>query len=283
MPSTRWFSRVHGRSLLAVAAILAADTAGADEGITLPKGTAIDIVMADSLSSRFASVGDGFDARLARALYLDGRPVLLAGTPVEGEVDAVESLRNGAESGYVGVRFVSIVLPSERTSTKIAATLSGMPQADAADPQLLEQEIRLAVVLIAASPASGREEAIVLDKSAAGDYSQTRLSESDVEVSAGTQLSMQLDEPLTAPAHAVRAALRTEVVRARQASSTDTAAIQRALKARALYSGPIDGYLGDETRLGILKFQIDSKYPATGDVDARMLAALGLRPTAAGK
>ncbi len=283
MARRRWFSGVHSRWLLTLALVTASTTIGADDRLTLAKGTAIDIIMADSLSSRWATVGDGFEVRLARALYLDGRLVLPAGTVIEGRVESVESLRRGAKSGYVGIRFVSIVLPSERMPKQLAAVLSGMPQSDPADPAPLEPERRFPVVLIASSPASGHEGAVVLDEAAADDYSRTRLSDSDVDIAAGTQLSMQLDEPLTLPAHAVRAAVRNEARRTRQSLSADVAGIQRALKRRDLYSGPIDGELGDSTRLGIIRLQIESQLPPTGDLDARTLAALGLLSAAVGR
>jgi hypothetical protein len=277
LSSPRWFSRLHGAGLLGLS-FLVASAAGPDDRLTLARGTAIDMVLVDPLSSRSARVGDAFAARLARDVYLDGRPVLAAGTAIEGEVESVESLRGGATSGYLGVRFVRIVLPSEQASSKMRATLSGMPQADAGDP--FEPAVRLPVVLIAASPSSGRGGSLVLDASAAEDYSRTRLSGSDVDVAAGTELSMQLDQPLALPAHVLRAALRTEARRTRQTSGNDVAAIQRALEARRLYSGPIDGLLDDATRLGILRFQIQSNHPATGDLDAWTLSALGLRSAA---
>jgi hypothetical protein len=262
---------------LPVIAFLATSNAVAeDRDVTLAKGTAIDIVFVDSLSSGTASVGDAFQARMARALYVDGRLVLVAGTAIEGEVQAVESLRDGAKSGYVGVRFVSIVLPADRTATKMAATLSGIPQAGADDLPPIEEEARFPVVLIAAARPNDGPGALVLDRSGADDYAQTRLSESEVDVVAGTLLSMQLDKALTLPARAMAASARAEARRARQASSMDVAALQRALTERGLYSGLADGELGDSTRLGILRLQIESKRPATGELDAGTLALLGL-------
>src|SRR5687768_11592637 len=90
-------------SLVAVLVMVASAGMAADATLTVPKGTAVDLLLSEPLTSRTAVVGDAFHATLARALYVEGQPALAAGTEVLGVVDVVKSLNDGARSGFVGV------------------------------------------------------------------------------------------------------------------------------------------------------------------------------------
>lgn len=54
----------------------------------------------------------------------------------------------------------------------------------------------------------------------------------------------------------------------------DVKDVQRALKKKGYYNGPIDGRAGDKTRSGVREFQQDEDLPATGRINAATLLRL---------
>ena len=66
---------VASRGYAGLFALLTA-VAAAAEGITIPKGTAVELTLMDGLSTRTAKVGDKFRTSLVRDLYVDGEPTL---------------------------------------------------------------------------------------------------------------------------------------------------------------------------------------------------------------
>jgi peptidoglycan hydrolase-like protein with peptidoglycan-binding domain len=59
-------------------------------------------------------------------------------------------------------------------------------------------------------------------------------------------------------------------------SDSTVAAVQRALKRRGYYAGPVDGDAGRETRVAILAFREDHGLASTTRIDRSLLRALGL-------
>jgi hypothetical protein len=53
--------------------------------------------------------------------------------------------------------------------------------------------------------------------------------------------------------------------------------VQRLLKQKGYYSGPIDGIIGPASRAAIKSYQTFQGFPATGQLDHNLLVALGLR------
>src|SRR5690348_12334313 len=77
--------RTHSIAVLASGALAILPSVRAASGeITIPRGTAIDVLVEDALSSRTAKVGDEVHAVLARAVWIDGQLALRKGTVVEG-------------------------------------------------------------------------------------------------------------------------------------------------------------------------------------------------------
>jgi peptidoglycan hydrolase-like protein with peptidoglycan-binding domain len=75
-------------------------------------------------------------------------------------------------------------------------------------------------------------------------------------------------------------------VRARTPADLDAAAIravQQALARQGLRIGAADGVWGERTRSALAQFQRARGMPASGDLDAHTLAALGLLPDAANR
>jgi len=250
----------------------------AASGVTIPKGTAIDLVLVNGLDSRTAKSGDPFSATLARALYVDGQAALAQGTTVKGHVDTVKSLRNGARSGFLRVKFDHIVLPGA-FETAIDGNLTSLRQDDRRRIVELAPKVstgrKVDVVLIGStSKADARAHTLVGDD-LAQDYSLTALSETEVDVAAGSLLSMEFDAALTVSALDVRGATANEARRIHVASAT-VAAAQRALRQLNYYSGEADGMLGTATRNAIVRFQLDRDQVATGDLDEDTLKLLEL-------
>ena len=184
-----------GLAVLLVPGLAAADT------LTIAKGTSVDLSLEQSLDSNTAKVGDTFKAKVIQPLYAEGQVALPAGTIVHGRVDSVKSVRDGARSGYIGIKFVRMELPNGE-SRDIDAKLISLRKQDkdrqvpvvAAAPTSTGRHTD--VVLIGqATTADGRAHTLV-GENAAEEYSRTSLSEGDVSVSAGTVVSMEFDNPV---------------------------------------------------------------------------------------
>src|SRR5689334_15446371 len=129
---------IRGRTLagLGLLALLCTISAKADD-IVIPRGTPIDVLIENALSSRTAKVGDELRATLVRSVWVDGRLALAAGTVVEGRVDAVESRADGSRSGFVGVKFVRIDLRSAKSEKVVANFVEVAPDSDRVDAVLV--------------------------------------------------------------------------------------------------------------------------------------------------
>lgn len=271
--------RAAARGLAAIAAgllTLAAPARSTAEGLTIPAGTSIDLILQDALSTRTAKVGDTFRAKLIPAICIDGQPALPEGTLVEGRVELVKSLREGALTGVIGVKFVRLQLPGAE-SHGIDAKLTSLRHDDRRRFVELAPKVstgrKIDAVLIGKSTL-GRASTLVGDDLAQG-YSRSGLGASEVEIAAGTQVTMELDGPVTVPASVFVASAD---VRCIHVSPTTVTAAQRALREAKYYGGPDDGQLDAATRVAIVRFQLDHDQLATGDLDVETLRLLKLRP-----
>jgi hypothetical protein len=194
----------------AIAAFLAQSALAAD-AITIQKGTHVDLMLEQELNSNAAKVDDTFRASFAEDLSVDGQVVLPAGSVVHGVVTSVKSLRDGARSAFMGVRFVRIELP-DGESKAIHAKLVSLRQAQKRlrvpePPPLVSTGRKTDVVLIGqATPADKRAHTLVGDD-AAERFSRSSLSEGEVEIAAGTMISMEFDQDLLVPTSALRPAI----------------------------------------------------------------------------
>jgi len=62
----------------------------------------------------------------------------------------------------------------------------------------------------------------------------------------------------------------------------DAITVQKSLKDKGLYSGPIDGILGPQSRAGIREYQKSENLPVTGRLDADTAGKLGVGPESIG-
>ena len=282
MRGTHGLARLGACGLAGVAGLFALVAPGlaADEGITIPKGTAVELVLLDNLGTRTAKIGDTFRTRLVRALYVDGQPALPYGTVVEGRVVLVKTPRDG--SGVIGVEFVSL-RPAGGQAKDIHGKLTSLRQDDRRRMVELAPKVstgrHLDVVFIGRSSAE-RASTLVGDDLAEA-WSHSGLSPTDVEIAAGTQVAMELAEPVMAPAmRGVAAAPDVQHIDVQYIYvSPDTVArAQQALSERKYYGGEPDGELGAATRNAIIRFQLDHQHVAAGDLDEETLRLLGLPP-----
>jgi hypothetical protein len=247
------------------------------EGTTIPKGTSMELVLQDGLSTRTAKVGDTFRATVVPAVDIDDQEVLPEGTVVVGKVELVKSVRHGHLTGVIGVRFTHIQLPGAKEQ-RIEGALTSWRQDDRKRlvelAPLVSTGRTIDTVFIGQSSA-GRASTLVGDDLAEG-YSNSGLGDTEATVTAGTQITMEFAEPLTEPRTAKRTAANSTVRRIHVAT-TSVAAGQQALTDKNYYHGKVDGDLGPvsgATRLAIIRFQLDHEQLATGDLDEETLRLL---------
>jgi hypothetical protein len=182
-------------SLLALA-IFTAGALHADE-VTLPRGTRFEVTLDRALRSDSVTPGDTFEGAVTRPVSVAGRVVLPAGSIVSGRVTLVRSL---ARSGVIGVRFVGLRPPDGRTYT-IDGVLAPTRDGEAVPVSPLKKE---AVMLIGGdTDAGGRERASTLvgdvgeePETLAERWSRSGLSPRLAEAEEGTELTLELREPL---------------------------------------------------------------------------------------
>ena len=261
---------------------LCAPVLAAADAATIPKGTSIDLALQTGLSTRTAKVGDTFRATVVPPIDIDDRAVLPEGTVVVGKVELVRSIRHGEPTGVIGVKFTHIQLPGAKEQS-LSGELTSLRQDDRKRLVELAPKVstgrKLDTVFIGQS-SEGRASTLVGDD-LAKDYADSGLGQAEVTVAAGTQITMELAEELELPA-AVRTAANPKARQIRVAKDW-VAAAQQALTEKNYYEGPIDGRLGaitGATRQAIIRFQLDQRQLATGDLDAETLRLLDVKPPA---
>lgn len=266
-------------ALLGAVALFAPGLAASDT-TTIPKGTSLDLILQDALSTRTAKVGNTFRATVVPGLDIDDRQILPEGTIVVGKVELVKSTRKGSLTGVIGVKFTHIQLPGAKEQS-LDGELTSWRQDDR--KRLVELAPKLSTgrkidtVFIGQSTA-GRASTLVGDDLAEG-YADSGLGATDVTLAAGTQITMEFAESLTVPAAALRTAANSKLRRIHIAHASVTAA-QRALTARNYYHGEVDGQLGSisgATRQAIIRFQLEHAQLATGDLDEETLRLLDVK------
>lgn len=97
----------------------------------------------------------------------------------------------------------------------------------------------------------------------------------------GTEVTNSVT-PDTAPAFAAPAPAAPEPARTLPAGDLRTAGVQRALKDIGLYLGEVDGLTGPQTRKAVADYQRTVGMAETGEIDDRLVEALGLAPARSG-
>lgn len=235
--------------------------------VTIPRGTPVDVLVEDALSSRTARVGDEFRAVLIRALWIDGRLALPRGTVVEGRVEVVRSRAAGDRSGFVGVKFVRLELPDA----------SGVPRL----AEFGAKPDRVDVVLIGRVVSNAqRPSAKVAAAEHAKEDERFQKSESDVEVAAGTLVSLEFNDAVNVPG-VMSSLLPPASAEPVLVPEAVVAAAQRALREQGTYAGAIDGMMSTETRHALIRFQLSRGRLPTGWLDGETIRLLEAGPSPA--
>jgi hypothetical protein len=85
------------------------------EFVTIPRGTKIELVMLDSLSSATNKRGDTIRFAVAEDVIVDGIVAIHAGTPVTGIVTAVKKMIPHKSSGQICFRTMSIDIAGHKS------------------------------------------------------------------------------------------------------------------------------------------------------------------------
>jgi hypothetical protein len=89
--------------------------------VTLPTGTTLPLSLTSAVASDTSAVEDSVTAQLTRAVSIDGREVLPAGTPLAGTVTEVDDSGRVKGRGMIAFRFTSLQLGGEQYDVQTAA------------------------------------------------------------------------------------------------------------------------------------------------------------------
>jgi hypothetical protein len=256
---------------------LMAASAEAQGRVVLPEGTVIMVRTNEPLVSSTCTVGETFETTVVDTVRVDNYTVIPAGSRIRGVITFAQPATR-QRSGVLEVNFDRLTLSDGRT-----IALNGkLTSTDAAERRQIETDPNARVVLVGGRGGVGAAIA------GAGSENSSRsqvlsalgalLSEGrDVNVATGTALAVQLEQGLVLS--------RRGVARAADAFTIYTAAdrisaAQRALAQQNYYRGQINGQLDDATQRALFEYQIDKGIIATGNLDGRTAASLGITTTA---
>ena len=248
-------------------------TLPAQTRVVLPTGTVILVQTGQALSSQSAQVGQTFESSVVDLVSINGYAAIPANSRVRGVVSYVQPATR-QRSGVMQVTFDRLILPNG-TSVPIAGRLTSTDsterrQIDArSDPRvvLVGERGGIGAAIAGAGSRSGSASNIL---AALGGL----LSEgTDVNVPANTRLAVQLEQAVTLTARGSANAADPSTI---YTASERIRAAQQALARRAYYRGTANGVLDNATRRALFEFQLDNDINATGNLDGRTAAALGI-------
>ena len=167
--------------------------------VTLPPGTSVDLVMVDPIGSRTSKAGDTFKARVAKDVVYEGRVALPQGSTVTGVIMEAAPLGKIGGTAKLVAAFTGAVLPSgdalpiratlSRTgkseSGKDAATIGGAAAVGGLLGRALSKDDKAKGTLLGA-----------LAGAAAGGAVAAKTKGEEIELPAGTELTIETEEPI---------------------------------------------------------------------------------------
>jgi hypothetical protein len=100
------------KKLVLLSTVLLAVSAVAQNNISLPTRTVLNVKLETAITTSTSKSGDPFSARLTQPVTLDGRTVLPVGASVQGRVTMVSEPRRISGKPTIGMFPESVVLPS---------------------------------------------------------------------------------------------------------------------------------------------------------------------------
>jgi len=275
----------------------------------LSTGTIVPLRMNTTLSSATAQVGQTWTATVFQDVLVNGQLVIPRGSTVEGHVVRVDDADRFGESGKLAIDFDRIVFPNGSRLENINAMLTSL------DPSLraqIDDESRIvgkdrsfkqnvffigggagAGALIGAVAGGGSGAGIGAGAGAAAGLLFSALKKGrEATVPAGTEFGMELLTPVTVsvaylpgqsypgqryPGQSYSTTTTTTITtRTIELTRTDVLALQRELRQRGFYRGPINGVFTSSTKQALIDFQDENNLSQTGRVDLRTAELLGL-------
>jgi peptidoglycan hydrolase-like protein with peptidoglycan-binding domain len=274
----------------------------------LSTGTIVPLRMNTTLSSETSQVGQTWSATVFQDVLVNGQLVIPRGSTVEGHVVRVDDADRFGESGKLSIDFDRIVFPNGSRLENINAMLTSL------DPSLraqIDNESRIigkdrsfkqnvffigggagAGALIGAVAGGGSGAGIGAGAGAAAGLLFSALRKGrEAVVPAGTEFGMELLAPVSVsvaylpgqvqsyPSRTSTTTTTTITSRTIDLTRADVIALQRELRQRGFYRGPLNGVFTSATRQALMNFQDENNLVETGRVDVRTAELLGLHLT----
>lgn len=165
------------------------------QDLRVREGTEIDVRLETALSSKTARVEDRFEASVVEPLRADGNVAVPAGSRVRGVVRSVEPARRPSQAGRIDLQFDALYL--DRTRIDIAGTVTSVGETKNSDTA---KKAGIGAVLGGVlGGILGGKDAAILGVVLGGGGAVAGTKGDDVELPAGTILTLRLEKPLTIP------------------------------------------------------------------------------------
>ena len=253
--------------------IFAAPAVSAQTRIVLPSGSVIMVRTQTTLESSTARQNQTFETIVDDTVLVDNYTVLPSGTRIQGVVTVVQPA-NRQQSGVIEVAFSRLTLP-DGTSYPIQGRLTST---DPTERRQIESSTNQRVVLVggrggigAAIAGAGAQNTST--SSLLGALGTLLSQGRDVSVPVGTQLAVQLTQPLTVR---TRGSVLPPSASTIYTSAEMIRSAQRALAQSNYYRGAINGNLNYATQRALFEYQSDKNLTPTGNLDWRTAQTLGL-------
>ncbi len=168
--------------------------------VTIPAGTALEVTVDETVSSKTSNEVDHFAASLAAPVFVRGQQLLASRSPVSGTVTVSKSAGRFKGNAELGLTLDSITVDGRRY--KIRTTTYSEKSGSRGKRTALGTGIGAAAgAAIGAIAGGGKGAAIGAGAGAGAGVAGSALTgERDVSVPAESKITFELSEPLTIPA-----------------------------------------------------------------------------------
>ena len=166
--------------------------------VRLDEGTEIVVRLDDPLSSSTARQEDRFEASVAEPVRAGSRLALAAGTRLRGIVTNVEAARRPSKSGRLELDFDTLYI--DRSRIDLRSRVVSVERGDREGRRTTEQKAGLGAILggVVGGILGGKDLAII-GAVVGGGGAVAATKGDDVELPAGTLVTLRLERPLTVP------------------------------------------------------------------------------------